>query len=199
MNQKHYSLLLLFFLFFSFSNIQSQKLLSGKVIDSKTQEALVGAIVKLVKANSIVVTDSEGNFTIQSTMDADEILFAYTGYETIQMPIGGQNYFSINLVPGKLLDEVILIGYGSQKKSDKTGAVMSVNSNELNIGGLSDPIQGLQGKVAGVTISKQGGDPNAGFTVNIRGAAGLTSGTGPRSGLLEGERSHCSCLCGAAP
>ena len=54
MNQKHYSLLLLFFLFFSFSNIQSQKLLSGKVIDSKTQEALVGAIVKLVKANSIV-------------------------------------------------------------------------------------------------------------------------------------------------
>lgn len=56
---------------------------------------------------------------------------------------------------------------------------MSVNSNELNIGGLSDPIQGLQGKVAGVTISKQGGDPNSGFTVNIRGAAGLTSGTGP--------------------
>ncbi len=179
MNQKHYSLLLLFFLFFSFSNIHSQKLLSGKVIDSKTQEALVGTIVKLVKANSIVVTDIEGNFTIQSTMDSDEILFSYTGYETIQMPIGGQNYFSINLVPGKLLDEVILIGYGSQKKSDKTGAVMSVNSNELNIGGLSDPIQGLQGKVAGVTISKQGGDPNAGFTVNIRGAAGLTSGTGP--------------------
>ena len=82
------------------------------MIDSKTQEALVGAIVKLVKANAIVVTDSEGNFTIQSTVDADEILFAYTGYETIQMPIGGQDYFSINLIPGKLLDEVILIGYG---------------------------------------------------------------------------------------
>lgn len=168
MNQKHYSLFFLFFLFFSFSNIQSQKLLSGKVIDSKTQEALVGTIVKLVKANSIVVTDSEGNFTIQSTMDADEILFSYTGYETIQMPVGSQSFFSIHLIPGKLLDEVILIGYGSQKKSDKTGAVMSVNSNELNIGGLSDPIQALQGKVAGVTISKQGGDPNAGFTVNIR-------------------------------
>lgn len=134
MNQRPTILSFLFLIFLSFSTIHSQKLLSGKVVDSKTQEALVGTIVKSwLNPSAVVVTDFEGNFTIQSTNESDEILFSYTGYETIQMPVGSQSFFSIHLIPGKLLDEVILIGYGSQKKSDKTGAVMSVNSNELNI------------------------------------------------------------------
>ncbi|HRO73740.1 MAG TPA: TonB-dependent receptor plug domain-containing protein, partial [Saprospiraceae bacterium] len=77
------------------------------------------------------------------------------------------------------IDEVLVIGYGTIKKTDKTGAVASVTSNELNTGRLSDPIEALQGKAAGVTISRQGGDPNSGFSVNIRSASSFTSGTNP--------------------
>lgn len=92
MNQRPTILSFLFLIFLSFSTIHSQKLLSGKVMDSKTQEALVGTIVKLVKSNAVVVTDFEGNFTIQSTNESDEILFSYTGYETIQMPVVSQSF-----------------------------------------------------------------------------------------------------------
>jgi iron complex outermembrane receptor protein len=86
---------------------------------------------------------------------------------------------NVVLSAGRVLDEVIVIGYGTQKKSDKTGAVSHVKSEELNMGRLDDPIQALQGKAAGVNISKQGGDPNAGYTVNIRGASSFTAGTEP--------------------
>ena len=79
--------------------------------------------------------------------------------------------FNILLVSDRELDEVIVIGYSTQKKSDKTGAVTSVGEVELNKGRLSDPIQAMQGKAAGVNVSKKGGDPNSGFSINIRGAA----------------------------
>lgn len=92
------------------------------------------------------------------------------------------SYNDIVLNPGQVIEEVLVIGYGTIKKSDKTGAVTSVNANELNTGRLSDPIEGLQGKAAGVTISKQGGDPNSGFSVNIRSASSFSSGTGPLRG-----------------
>jgi iron complex outermembrane receptor protein len=77
------------------------------------------------------------------------------------------------------LEEVIVVGYGTMKKTDKTGAVSHVSAEDLNKGVLTDPIQALQGKAAGVMISKSGGDPNAGFSVKIRGSSSLTSGTDP--------------------
>ena len=77
------------------------------------------------------------------------------------------------------LDEVLIIGYGTQRKSDKTGAVANVTADELNKGVLTDPIQALQGKTAGVSISKKGGDPNSGFSIKIRGSSGFASGTDP--------------------
>ena len=79
----------------------------------------------------------------------------------------------------ELLEEIIVIGYGTQKKTDKTGAVSHVTSEDLNQGNLTDPIQGLQGKAAGVSITKVGGDPNAGFSIRVRGSSGHSASTDP--------------------
>ncbi len=172
----------IFFLAFgillSFSGF-SQRTITGKVVDASSNEDIIGAAVNVPGTTIGTITDIDGNFSLNIGSDVQEIQISYTGYTVQTIPIGIDNFYTIRLKPGEVLEEVLVIGYGTIKKSDKTGAVTSVSSNELNSGRLSDPIEALQGKAAGVTISKQGGDPNSGFAVNIRSAASFTSGTGP--------------------
>lgn len=151
----------------------------GKVTDSESNEPLVGAYIQTIGAKGGAISDEEGNFTLNVPTGATQFKVSFIGYSDQTFDLGTQTYFDIKLVSEDKLDEVLVIGYTVQKKSDKTGAVAQVTAEELNKGRLTDPIQGLQGKAAGVNVSKQGGDPNAGFSVNIRGAAGFTSGTGP--------------------
>ncbi len=159
--------------------VTKEKVLKGIVTDGATNEPLVGANI-LVPSTSIgTVTDIDGKFELKVPETATELEFRFIGYQAQTITIGDKSSFDIKLSAGELLEDVIIIGYGTQKKSDKTGAVASVTAEELNKGRLSDPIQSMQGKAAGVIVSKQGGDPNEGFSVNIRGAAGLTTGTGP--------------------
>lgn len=170
-----------FYLFLIFCTIPMYgQTITGTVTDADTKESLIGVNIIVTNTTVGTVTDIDGTFTLKLPADAAQLTFSYIGYVAQTIDIGGQSKFDIQLAPDALLvDEVIVIGYGTQKKSDKTGAVAHVTAEELNKGRLSDPIQALQGKAAGVIVSKQGGDPNAGFNVNIRGAGGLTSETSP--------------------
>jgi iron complex outermembrane receptor protein len=152
--------------------------ISGTIKDSESKEALIGATVHVQGTGVGTVTDLDGNFSLDLPEGTEEITCSYVGFVKQIIVVGEQKVFEVFLVP-QSFDEVIVIGYSTQKKSDKTGAVVSVTDEELNQGRLSDPIQAMQGKAAGVNISKQGGDPNEGFKVNIRGAIGLTSDTEP--------------------
>ena len=152
---------------------------SGKITDSESKEPLVGAYIQTIGAKGGAISDEKGEFTLKVPAGATQFSVSFIGYTSQTFDLGSQTFFDIKLVSEDKLDEVLVIGYTVQKKSDKTGAVAQVTAEELNKGRLTDPIQGLQGKAAGVNVSKQGGDPNAGFSVNIRGAAGFTSGTGP--------------------
>jgi TonB-dependent starch-binding outer membrane protein SusC len=106
--------------------------------------------------------------------------FSFVGFENQEIVVQPNTNISVAMQSDiSELDELVVIGYGVQKKSDKTGAISHVTSEELNQGLLTDPIQGLQGKAAGVLISKKGGDPNAGFAVRVRGSAGYESNTQP--------------------
>ncbi len=165
-------------LFLAYSSVAFAQI-KGKVTDSENGEPLVGAYLTTVEVPGGAITDEKGEFTMKVNEGAKNFKVSYIGYTSRTFEIGNQTYFDIQLTAEDKLDEVLVIGYSVQKKSDKTGAVTQVSAEELNKGRLTDPIQGLQGKAAGVNVSKQGGDPNAGFSVNIRGAAGLTSGTGP--------------------
>lgn len=159
--------------------VSGQRLIKGVILDSTNEEPLIGANVLIPGTSMGTITDFEGMFTLNVGTGVTELQISYAGYTTQNIALSLESDYKILLSPGKILDEVIVIGYGVIKKSDKTGAVTSVGADELNTGRLSDPIEALQGKAAGVTVSKQGGDPNSGFSVNIRGAASFTSGTGP--------------------
>ena len=157
----------------------SQVNISGTILDNITKEPLVGAYVVPVNGKGGAISDTEGKFTLNVTPQVKQFKVTFVGYTSQTIDISNKTTFEILLVSEDKLDEVIVIAYGTQKKSDKTGAVTQVTSKELNKGRITDPIQGMQGKAAGVNISKQGGDPNGGFSVNIRGAASITGGTGP--------------------
>ena len=157
----------------------AQTSISGTVTDSETNEALVGAYITPIGAKGGAISDVDGKFKLNVPTGVSQIKVSFVGYTDQTLDIGNQTVFEVKLTSEDKLDEVIVIAYGTQKKSDKTGAVTQVSSDELNKGRVTDPIQGMQGKAAGVNVSKQGGDPNAGFSVNIRGSASITGGTGP--------------------
>lgn len=164
----------LFFVSFTYA----QKSISGTVTDN-AGEAIPGCTVLIKGTSEGTMTDLEGKYSISVPKDATVIEFSYIGMITQEITIKGDVVNCVLQADEAEVEEVIVVGYGTMKKSDKTGAVSNVTAEELNTGVLTDPIQGLQGKVAGVMITKQGGDPNAGFSVKIRGAAGFGSGTQP--------------------
>lgn len=152
--------------------------ITGKVSDTQDGEALPGVTIQ-VKGSSIgTITDFDGNYSIK-VMDNQTLIFSFIGYVTQEIA-ATSNLINVQLATNtESLDELIVIGYGVQKKSDKTGAVASINAEDMIGGALTDPLQAIQGQVAGVTITKQGGDPNSGFVVKIRGASGFDSNTQP--------------------
>lgn len=157
----------------------AQVAITGIVTDSKDQTTLPGVTV-LEKNTSIgAITGIDGKYNITVPKDAI-LIFSFVGYASQEVIVGNQTVINIVLESQiELLDEVIVIGYGTQKKSDKTGAVFNVSSEEIQTVAIQDPIESIQGKVAGVSIRKSGSDPNSGFNVNIRGASGLSSSTDP--------------------
>lgn len=153
--------------------------ITGTVTDEENGTPLPGVTI-IAKGTTIgTVTDFDGKYTISVT-PGSTLVFSYIGYDSKEVLVEDQTEINVVLVEKtQALDEVVVIGYGVQKKSDKTGAVASITSDELNQGVLTDPIQAMQGKIAGVSINKKGGDPNAGFSVKIRGSSGFDSNTNP--------------------
>ncbi len=165
-------------LFFTTVSSGQQRLIKGTVT-STDGEPLPGVAVVVKNTNVGTITDVEGKYTIQVPAGAKVLVFSMVGFQTVEVPID-TNIINVVMKPSEeQIEEVVVIGYGVQKKSDKTGAVLQVSSDDLIQGVLTDPLQALQGKAAGVLITKKGGDPNAGFSVKIRGQAGLYSGTSP--------------------
>lgn len=174
-----WQVLLLLFLLGSFTLSHAQEItVSGTITDKDDGLTLIGVSV-IQKGTSIgTTTDLDGNYTLTVQQDAT-LVYSYIGYEDQEFIANTESINIALIAKSELLNEIIVIGYGTQKKTDKTGAVSHVTAEELNQGALSDPIQGLQGKAAGVSITKKGGDPNTGFSVRIRGASGYTASSDP--------------------
>ncbi|MEL6143569.1 MAG: TonB-dependent receptor plug domain-containing protein, partial [Bacteroidota bacterium] len=120
-----------------------------------------------------------GKFSISANED-DILVFSYVGYATQEIIVGNQRNISVQLQPdATLLDDVVVVAYGVQRKSDVTGAIASTNEEDFNKGIVVNPGQLLQGKVAGVNVSSVSGEPGAAQNVIIRGIGSLRSGTTP--------------------
>lgn len=173
-------ILLLSLLIVSYASAYAQRGdVTGTVSDGSDGSTIPGASVYLKGTTVGTTTDINGAFRL--TVDPNTALVvSFIGYTTQELLV--QPNTTVNVVLQSeitALDELVVIGYGVQKKSDRTGAVQSISAADMNTGVLTDPVQGLQGKVAGVMVTKKGGDPNSGFDIKIRGASSLVTNTGP--------------------
>ena len=173
-------LLLLFWaVFLSIGIFAQTQEINGKVLDASNGEPLPGVSVVVKGTTTGTATNFDGLFSL-SADKGQTLVLSFVGYINQEISVGTTENVEVLLEPDVMnLEQVVVVGYGIQKKKDKTGAVMNVGADDLQQGVLQDPIQGIMGKVAGVNITKKGGDPNAGFNVQIRGTAGFFSGTSP--------------------
>jgi TonB-dependent starch-binding outer membrane protein SusC len=165
---------------FAFSVAEAQNVnVSGSVIDSTSGSPIFAVNILQRGTSNGVISDINGKFNL-TVQKGSTLVFSYIGYVTKEVVINENTQLVVKLqFATTRLDDLIVIGYSTQKKTDKTGAVSNVSAEELVGGVLTDPVQGLQGKAAGVSVTKKGGDPNSGFSVQIRGASGFNSNTQP--------------------
>lgn len=150
----------------------------GTVFDTDNQP-LSGVSIFINGTKKGTVSDSEGRFTIDAP-DSTVVRFSYIGFKTQDVTATENRSLKIVMLSdSKLFDEIVVIGYGSQKKNDLTGAVASLKAKDFNKGVISSPTELLQGRVAGVNITTNGGEPGAGVSVRIRGANSIRSGQEP--------------------
>ncbi len=151
---------------------------TGRVTSSEDGEPLIGATVKVKGTTNGVTTDIDGAYTIK--VDPNGTLqYSYVGYEAVDRHVKGLSEINIVMNPQQdLLDEVVVVGYGTVKKSDLTGSVASVNADKLNKTPAASLSNALQGQVAGVTVNSLTGRPGAGAEVRIRGV-GTVNGSSP--------------------
>ncbi len=179
----------LFLLVLSLSGLQARpaeagfsgmdrELIKGTVKD-ETGSPLPGAAVLVKGTNTGTITDLEGNFSVDVNSDAI-LVISYLGYTPKEVSVAGQSFLTIQLEPeSSQLNEIVVVGYGTQKRSDVTGAIGSVKRESFNKGVITNPVDLLQGKVAGVNITSTSGEPGANQNVIIRGIGSLRSGTQP--------------------
>ncbi len=152
--------------------------IKGIVTDEKG-EPLIGATVFVKGTDLGTTTGADGSFTITAD-EGDVLVVSYVGYISKEIVLGNQDNLSIQLAANAtILDDVVVVAYGTQKKSDVTGAIGGVDEDDFNRGVVTNPGQLLQGKVAGVNVSSVSGEPGAAQNVIIRGIGSLRSGTTP--------------------
>jgi TonB-linked SusC/RagA family outer membrane protein len=169
-------------LFLSFVAFGQEKTISGKITDAETGEPLPGVSILVKGKTQGTSSDSNGSYrlTVASDIDPLTLVYSFIGYQTQEIPITEQTTVNVNLVGDVTsLEEVVVVGYGTQRKIDLTGAVGSLRASDLDIGSkpITSPDQLLAGRVAGVQITNRSGDPGAPIDVRIRGVgtAGVNS------------------------
>ena len=156
----------------------AQSVIKGTVSD-EAGEPIIGASVKVMGTQTGAVTDFNGNFSVQANSNAT-LQISYIGYTTATIKVNGRNNIEVALKEdAQTLSDVVVIGYGVQKKSDLTGAVASVKGEEIKNLSVTDAAAAMQGKVSGVQIINTSGDPAAGASIRVRGYSSNSGSLGP--------------------
>ena len=171
----------LFFVLFAFSmsiNLYAQEITTiGTVVD-QNGEPLIGVTVSVMKGSNGTITDIDGNFSIKCNKGAT-LKFSYIGYKDVTQVTMGTKMNIVLTEDAQALDEVVVIGYGTVKKRDLTGAISTVNAKTIEERQPTDVFQALQGEVSGLQISNNSGAPGDTGTMLIRGASTMGSGVTP--------------------
>ncbi len=166
-------------LFCALSLYSQTKSVSGKVTDA-TGNPVSGAVVKVKGGTNTTTADSSGRFSLSNVKSGDVLVFSHIGFAGFEETIGSSDQVNIILAPSAAsLNEVVVIGYGTTRKKDLTGAITTVTSKDFQKGQITTPEQLIAGKVAGVSIISNGGRPGAGSTIRIRGGSSLQASNDP--------------------
>jgi TonB-dependent starch-binding outer membrane protein SusC len=160
---------LLMFLLFSSVMAQAQQVTVTGVVKDAAGEVMAGVSVAVKGTNTGTTTDASGQFSLGVSPD-DKLVFSFIGYKPQEVTVGNQTSISITMEEDlATLSEVVVIGYGSVKRADVTSSISSISERDIKTLPVAGIDQALQGKVAGVTVNSNGGQPGGGISVNIRG------------------------------
>ena len=167
--------------------VKQQQKITGTVTDAINNEPIIGANVVVEGTTIGVITDIKGKFTLDILTKDAVIIISYIGYNTEKMAINGQTSVEIKLIPDiTKLDEIVVIGYGSVKKGDLTGAVSSLKIKEAKTQTFSSLDQMFQGKVSGVIVTQGSYAPGGGINVRVRGTNSINGGSGEPLYVVDG-------------
>lgn len=172
-------LMLGLFLLVSQCLFAQSRIIKGTVYDEH-KDALIGASVILKGTSQGTITDIDGNFSVEASDKNTVLIVSYIGYDAQEINVGSQTFVKVQLKPSSLaLEEVVVVGYGSQKKSELTAAISSVKSSDFVRGNVRDAGQLLKGKIAGLSIVNSTGDPTENSSILLRGTNSLQGNNSP--------------------
>ena len=156
------------------AQMYAQKTLTGTITDGDTQEPIIGASVQVTGTSSGGVSDLDGHFSTVIPEGRKTVTISYVGYKSQTINIVGKSSINIMLQPSASdLDEVVVVGYGTMKRSDLTGSVASIDEKAIKEGVNTSLEQSMQGRIAGVQVMQNSGAPGGGISVQIRGISSL--------------------------
>lgn len=159
--------------------VQQNKTITGVVVENSGQP-LPGVTVLLKGTTTGTVSNFDGNFTLDVPESGGILVFSFVGFQSQEVEIGSQTLFNITMQDDVMqLDEVIAVGYGVQRKIDQTGATNRLTEDNMNKSIATSPVEMMQGRVSGVNITQNSGEPGSGMTVRIRGNNSIRSGQEP--------------------
>lgn len=166
------------------SEIKAEKLaddliIQGTILDAKSGESIIGATIVIKGTTTGTISDNDGNFTISVPDTSAVLVFSFIGYKKQEISVGNQRKIIVHLEEeSKELEEVVVIGYGTQKKVDLMGAVSTVSSKDITSIPVTDVTQAIQGRAAGVDVVSNSGSPGSAMSIKIRGT-GTVNNTDP--------------------
>lgn len=149
--------------------------LTGVVTSATDDDPLIGATILVKGTKTATTTDIDGKFSI-SVEDGQTLRISYVGFTTTEIKINGQKNLDVKLKSdSQMLDDLVVVGYGTMKRSDITGSVVSVGEEDIKKTVITSVDQALQGRAAGVQVTQNSGSPGGGISVSIRGVNSLTA------------------------
>lgn len=160
--------------------LYGQVSVQGKITDYNSNNPLTGVSVTEKGTSNGTTTNADGVFVITVKDQQSVLVISYVGYSAQEIPVGSKTSIDLRLAPASgQLNEVVVVGYGTLRRKEVTSAVATVNAEQFNKGNINDVAQLMQGKVAGLSIARPGGNPNGGFTIRLRGLSTLGANTSP--------------------
>lgn len=178
--QKIPFLFMLVLVFFTCISASAQIQIKGTVVSANDSEPMIGVAILEEGTSNGRITDLNGNYSIQVSNSNATLTASFIGYKTQTVKVNGRSVINFRLEEDtQVLDEVVVVGYGVQRKSDLTGAVASVNSKDLKGLATTDAAAALQGKAAGIQILNSSGAPGSGAEIRVRGYSSNSGNIGP--------------------